>query len=92
MLEARGRISLSQSVDEWVAAALTAPGVRLVELSPEIALESTRLPGQPPKDPADRMIVATTRVLGATLVTCDEEILDYGSTGHVRVRNGRSRS
>jgi PIN domain nuclease of toxin-antitoxin system len=92
MLEARGRISLSQSVDEWMAAALTAPGVRLVELSPEIALESTRLPGEPPKDPADRMIVATTRVLGATLVTCDEEILDYGSTGHVRVRNGTSRS
>jgi PIN domain nuclease of toxin-antitoxin system len=92
MLEARGRISLSQSVDEWVAAALTAPGVRLVELSPEIALESTRLPGEPPTDPADRMIVATTRVLGATLVTCDEEILDYGSTGYVRVRNGRSRS
>jgi PIN domain nuclease of toxin-antitoxin system len=92
MLEAKGRISLSRSVDEWVAAALTAPGVRLVELSPEIALESTRLPGDPPKDPADRMIVATTRVVGATLVTCDEQILKYGATGHVRVRNGRSRS
>jgi PIN domain nuclease of toxin-antitoxin system len=92
MLEAKGRISLSRSVDEWVATALTAPGVRLVELSPEIALESTRLPGDPPKDPADRMIVATTRVVGATLVTCDEQILKYGATGHVRVRNGRSRS
>jgi PIN domain nuclease of toxin-antitoxin system len=92
MLEAKGRISLSRSVDEWVAAALTAPGMRLVDLTPEIALESTRLPGEPPNDPADRMIVATTRVLGATLVTCDEQILNYGATGHARVRNGRSRS
>jgi PIN domain nuclease of toxin-antitoxin system len=92
MLEAKGRISLSRSVDEWVAAALTAPGMRLVELSPEVALESARLPGNPPKDPADRMIVATARVLGATLVTCDEEILNYGATGHIRVRNGKSRS
>jgi PIN domain nuclease of toxin-antitoxin system len=92
MLEARRRISLSCSIDEWIAGALTAPGVRLVDLSPEIALESTRLPGEPPKDPADRMIVATTRVLGATLVTCDAKVLRYGATGHVRTRNGRSRS
>ena len=92
MLEAKGRISLSRSVDEWVAAALTAPGVRLAELSPEIALESARLPGEPPKDPADRIILATTRVLGGTLVTCDKEILKYSEPGYVRVRNGRSRS
>jgi PIN domain nuclease of toxin-antitoxin system len=92
MLEAKGRISLSRSIDEWVAEALTAPGVRLAELSPEIALESTRLPGTPPKDPADRMILATTRVLGGTLVTCDDEILEYGEPGYVRVRNGWKRA
>jgi PIN domain nuclease of toxin-antitoxin system len=65
MLEAKGRISLSRSVEEWVAAALTAPGVRLVDLAPEIALDSTRLPGLAHADPADRMIIATARVLGA---------------------------
>jgi PIN domain nuclease of toxin-antitoxin system len=91
MLEAKGRISLSRSVDEWVAAALTAAGMRLAELTPEIALESSRLPGDLHGDPADRMIVATARVLGATLVTCDERILRYGSGGHVRARDGRSR-
>ena len=92
MLEARGRITLSRSIDEWVRAALTAPGLRLVDLTPEIALESTRLPGNPHGDPADRMIIATTRVLGATLITCDDQILAYGASGHLSVRNGRSRS
>jgi PIN domain nuclease of toxin-antitoxin system len=44
MLEAKRRIPLSRSIDEWVRAALTAPGLRLVDLTPEISLESTRLP------------------------------------------------
>jgi PIN domain nuclease of toxin-antitoxin system len=92
MLEARGRITLSRSIDEWVRAALTAPGLRLVDLTPEIAVESTRLPGNPHGDPADRMIIATTRVLGGTLITCDDQILAYGASGHLSVRNGRSRS
>jgi PIN domain nuclease of toxin-antitoxin system len=92
MLEARGRITLSRSMDEWVRAALTAPGLRLVDLTPEVAVESTRLPGDPPGDPADRMIIATTRVLGGTLVTCDAPILAYGAKGHLRVRDGRAKS
>ena len=91
MLEAKRRITLSTSVHEWVSAALTARGLRLAELTPEIALESSRLPGDSHGDPADRIIVATTRVLGATLVTCDEQILTYGASGHVRVRSGRGR-
>jgi len=89
MLEAKGRITLSRSIDEWVRAALTAPGLRLVDLAPEISLESTRLPGTPHGDPADRMIIAAARVLGGTIITCDDQILSYGAEGHVRVRNGR---
>jgi len=91
MLEARGRITLSRSIDEWVRAALTAPGVRIVDLTPEIAVESTRLPGDPHGDSADRMIMATTRVLGGTLITCDEQILAYGARGQLSVRNGRAK-
>src|SRR5690606_11898826 len=44
MLAAKGRISFSRTIDDWVRFALEAPGVRLLPLSPEIALESTRLP------------------------------------------------
>jgi PIN domain nuclease of toxin-antitoxin system len=92
MLEKKGRITLSRSVDEWTRAALTAPGIRLVDLSPEIAIESTRLPGEPHGDPADRIIIATARVLGATLITRDEQIMSYASGGHVRVRDSKKRT
>ncbi len=90
MLEAKGRITLSRSVHEWVNDALTATGLRLAELTPAIALDSARLPDEPHADPADRIIIATARVLGATMITCDERVLAYGASGHVRVRNGRS--
>ena len=89
MLEAKGRITLSRSIEEWTRAALTGPGIQLVELSPDIALQSTRLPGRPHGDPADRMIIATARALGGTVVTCDTAILAYGASGHVRTLDGR---
>lgn len=92
MLETKGRLTLSRPLDEWVSRALAAPGIRLAELTPAVALESSRLPGEPHGDPADRILLATTRILGATLVTCDDRILAYGADGHVRVRDARSRA
>ena len=44
--------------------ALIAPGISLVALEPEIAVASTRLPGDFHGDPADRLIVATARQHG----------------------------
>ena len=84
-LEALRRLELSVDVRTWVARALAFPGVRLKGLSPSIAIESTRLPGQPHRDPADRILIATARLIGAALVTCDEAVLTYAKTGHVRV-------
>jgi len=88
MLEAKGRISLSRSVDDWVGEALRAPGVRLLELSPEIAVASTRLPGTVRGDPAERILVASARVSGGRLVTRDSGILAYSAAGHVAVLDG----
>jgi PIN domain nuclease of toxin-antitoxin system len=87
MLEAKGRISLSRPVSDWVHAALHAPGVRLLPLSPEIAIGSTRLPGSPQGDPADRILMASARHLGGQLATCDREILSYSAGGHLNVLN-----
>lgn len=42
--------------------ALIYPGIQLLELTPEIAIESTRLPGEFHRDPADQIIVATARI------------------------------
>jgi PIN domain nuclease of toxin-antitoxin system len=85
MLEVKGRISLSRPVDDWVRAALHAPGVRLLPLSPEIAIESTRLPAVPRGDPADRILMASARHLGGQLATCDREILNYSEGGQLKV-------
>jgi PIN domain nuclease of toxin-antitoxin system len=57
--------------------ALSYPGVRLLPLSPDIAAESANLPREFHKDPADQIIVATSRILGAALVTADEKIRAY---------------
>lgn len=88
-LEALRRLELSQDVRTWVARALAFPGVRLKGLSPTIAVESTRLPGTPHRDPADRILVATARVAGAALVTCDRRLLSYAKQGHLRVVDAR---
>lgn len=85
MLEARGRISLSRPVEDWVQAALQAPGVRLLDLSPAIAVESTRLPGTLHGDPADRIIVASARVAGGALATRDRALVEYGHLGHLEI-------
>ena len=72
-----GRLALSCSLEEWLDQALSYPGVQLIALTPEIAIESTRLPGDFHRDPADQIIVATARVYGCSLVTSDEKILKY---------------
>ena len=89
LLEATGRIDLSIDVRAWVARALMFPGVTLKGLAPSIALESTRLPGELHRDPADRILIATARLLGAALVTRDERILDYAKKGHLKVLDAR---
>lgn len=59
------------------------PGIRLAALTAEIAIDTSYLPGAFHSDPADRMVVATARRLGAAVVTRDRKILDYASAGHV---------
>ena len=84
MLVGKGRLVLDRDVGEWLRAALALPGVRLEPLSPEVAVASTRLPGALNSDPADRIIAATARHLGATLITEDRLLLAYGAAGHVK--------
>lgn len=84
-LVSKGRLQISQSVETWFERAIALPGVRLAELSSAILIRSTTLPGSPPADPADRMILATARELGCPVVTRDGRMLAYGETGHVQV-------
>jgi PIN domain nuclease of toxin-antitoxin system len=84
MLVSKGRLALDRDVGEWIQAGLALPGIRLEPLSPEIAVASTRLPGELHGDPADRIIAATARHLAVALVTDDAQLLGYGAEGHLR--------
>lgn len=71
-----GRVSFTLGLREWLERATAAPLVERVGLSPAIAAEVAALPKTFHRDPGDRVLVATARVLGATLVTEDARILD----------------
>jgi PIN domain nuclease of toxin-antitoxin system len=85
LLIARARLKLLITPQRWLQRLLKVPGVRLADISPELLIASSFLPGDPPRDPADRIIVATARDYGATLITRDRALLEYGEQGHIRV-------
>jgi len=84
LLVSKRRVTLGQDVMDWIDAAIAIPGVRLMQLEPKIAVESTRLPFDMNPDPADRVLVATARHLGAALVTADQNLLELSKKGHFR--------
>lgn len=55
------RLKLACPIEEWMAIAIDLPDVQMIELTPQIAIASTKLPGQFHRDPADQIIVATAR-------------------------------
>jgi PIN domain nuclease of toxin-antitoxin system len=85
MLVSRGRLQLLVRPERWFANLFDTPGVRLADMSPDVLIASSFLPGKPPRDPFDRIIIATARELGATLITRDRALIDYGAQGHVSV-------
>ncbi len=76
-----GRLELACTVEEWMEQATAYSGMQLLELTPQIAIESTKLPGGFHRDPADQILVATARVYDIPLLTADRRILQYQ---HVR--------
>ncbi len=84
LLASRGRISLQVAPEKWFERFLAAPGLFLAGMSPRILVASSFLPGEPPRDPADRIIAATAREFDYKVVTRDRRLLDYASSGHCR--------
>lgn len=77
MMVTKGRINVKIDPKRWLNDAIGNSGLRIIELTPEIALESCTLPGDFHKDPADRIIVATARIHNFMLLTKDGKILEY---------------
>ncbi len=81
MLVKSGRLVLSVPLAEWIRLVEELPFVRFIPVDNAIAEHSVNLPGDFHKDPADRIIVATSRILNMPVVTKDEKIVHYP---HVR--------
>jgi len=71
------RLQITCDALSWVTQALAIPGLRKVELTSEISYQSTTLPGEFHRDPADQIIVATARTEGALILTNDKLIQRY---------------
>ncbi len=80
LLIARGRVAFS--VQAWYRTMQSQPGLSLADMPPDVLIDSSFLPGKPPADPADRIILATARAYGYRIVTRDRKILDYARQGH----------
>jgi len=85
LLVARQRLRLLITPQSWFRRVLEAPNVRLAPMPADLWIESSFLPGTSPRDPADRIIAATARDHGCTLLTRDRELIDYAEQGHIRV-------
>ncbi len=71
-----GRLAFTLPLRDWLERATAAPLVERVPITPAIAGEVSVLPASFHRDPGDRVIVATARVLGASVITRDRLIVD----------------
>ncbi len=69
-----GRLRSRGTIEASIESLVGETGVILREITPAIAALATQFPPDFPADPADRLIAATAREGGLTLVTKDERI------------------
>jgi len=84
LLVSRGKLTSPMSPQRWFERLLQAPGLRLADMSPDVLIASSFLPGAPPRDPADRILAATAREYRYRLTTRDSPLLTYARQGHLQ--------
>jgi len=77
MLVSKRRLQLATDAVAWLERAAGAPGITSLPVTRPVLIHSTRLPGGPHGDPADRILLAQALLAGASLMTCDRGIIDY---------------
>lgn len=80
VLVAKGRLALTTPPLIWFNTTLEM-GLELAELSPDVLVGSSFLPGPALRDPADRIIAATARMFGYRLMTRDRPLLEFAESG-----------
>ena len=84
MLAAKGRLNMPLAPLAWFEGLLALPLMAAAELSPRVLVASSFLPGTPPADPMDRIVIATAREKGYCVLTRDRAMLGYAQQGHVQ--------
>ncbi|HSZ12050.1 MAG TPA: type II toxin-antitoxin system VapC family toxin [Rhizomicrobium sp.] len=79
----KGRLKTDLTPKRWFAKMMGTSGMQLAEMPPELLIESALLPGGIHNDPADRIIAATAREYGYTVLTRDRALLSYAKQGHL---------
>jgi len=85
MLINKKKAAISIPINEWLNKVLSIPGLNIIDLSLTILVESCNLPDFDHKDPADRMIIASTREIAGHLLTFDKRILEYANNGYLKL-------
>lgn len=85
MLQKKNKISLLQPIHQWIEKATSLPYLKVLPLDAAIAIESCKLPGEFHGDPADRIIVASARILDKPLITRDRKIIEYAQQDYLTV-------
>ncbi len=83
MLVAKGRLHLAMAPGPFFQGLAEGPGTALAPLTPSVLIAAHFLPGAFHNDPAGRIIAATAREFGYTVVTRDRALLDYAGEGHI---------
>jgi PIN domain nuclease of toxin-antitoxin system len=82
MLALRGRIEMDRDPNSWIRSALAQPAIVALPLTPPVAVDAALLETKGfAGDPADRLIYATARNEGATLVTRDSRMREFDPRG-----------
>lgn len=78
------RLALPVALTDWLELAIDRTGITTISLEREIIVDACSLPGTFHADPADQLIVSTSRVKQLPLLTADGKILLYE---HVNARH-----
>lgn len=84
-LSRKRRFKSPHSPQRWLELLLARPQIALAQMPAHVLLGSSWLPGDLHDDPADRIIAATAREYGFTVMTRDRSLLDYGREGYLSV-------
>jgi PIN domain nuclease of toxin-antitoxin system len=83
MLISKGRLATTKTALSWFTGFAERIGAEVLPVSPSVLVAASFLPLPVHNDPVDRILIATAREYGLTIITRDRAILAYGAAGNV---------